>query len=194
MLPTNSHTWPTFQPLISSLCDWHFLWLVVRHEPPLLRLLWWVGEPILRFGLCASTFNRFETGVLALRSKGDADVVACSLFVDWLLLAGLFGKICDDCCWLKLDMENVCRGKRELDGVVVGIWLLLGGVVLMFGRFVGPFRRFWISASLAARANVTKACVLLMSMSGENTAGGNAIPDGKIDDIRLFWAGTWTSM
>lgn len=193
MLPTNSHTWLTFQLLISSLCDWHFLWLAVRHEPPLLRLLWCVGEPILRFGLSASNFTRFGIGVLALRSSGEDDTVACSLLDDWLLLVGLFG---DGCCWLKLEMENALWiGKREFDGVVVvvvGIWfILLGGVVLMVGRLVGPFNKFWISASLAARANVTNACVLLMSMSGENTAGGNANPDGNIDEIRLFCAGTW---
>ncbi len=100
--------------------------------------------------------------------------------------------MCDG-CWLKFDIENECSGKREFDGVAVdvGIWLmLLGGVVLMFGRFVGPFNKFCISASLAARANVTNACVLLISMRGENTAGGNAIPDGNIDEIRLFCAGT----
>lgn len=193
MLPTNSQTWLTFQLLISSLCDWHFRWPIVRHEPPLLRLLWCVGEPMLRFGLCASNFTRFVIGVLALRSNGEADIVACSLPDDWLLLGGLLGEMWDGCCWLKLEIENVCNGKRVLEGVVdvvVGIWLrLLGGVVLMFGRFVGPFNKFWISASLAALAKVTNAWVLLISMSGENTAGGNAIPDGNIEEIRLFCAG-----
>lgn len=147
---------------------------------------------MLWLGLCASNFTRFEIGVLALRSNGEVDIVASSLLDDWLLLEGLFGEMCDGWCWFKLETKNVCNGKRELDGVVavvVGIWLmLLGGVVLMFGRFVGPFNKFCISASLAARANVTNACVLLMSISGGNTAGGNAIPDGNIDEIRLFCA------
>lgn len=215
MLLTKSQTWSTLHELISSHCDWHFRWLVTLLRcwltgDSMLRL--GLGDSNFKRFVTGAALR--SSGVVVCCSLDVAATVEGLRGIRWwlLLLWLCWFKFDIDV------LRNEWDWKRELCGVepvrlllafeLFWFWLLSGD---SSGDFFGSFlSRLWSSASLAARAyikfrdylfeikilskflyiltKVTSAWVLLISINGENTAGGNGMP-GNIEDIKVFWVG-----
>lgn len=193
MLPTKSHTWFTDHELISSIWAWHRLWLVAVVSVALavtgvvaFRTLWLTGDASVLFGLGDSLFIRLFTGVLALKSNGDAALVRFWLlllllvlllllllllvFDEWSL-AGIvdvseFKKAVFCCIGINWRADTFGNWRRLCDDVVGdccwrNAWWLLNEVCdccccWLFSRFCGPLSICWYSASFAARACVRR--------------------------------------
>lgn len=128
------------------------------------------GDPRLRTGLGDSIFRRFVIGIDALRSNGDAGRMCVSfellpLLVDvlavaaWLTAVAVNDWLISDDAFCCSDMYCNAVGIRFWgdafgfdDGDCCWCWRLFDIKWDLVGRFVGPFKICWISASFATRA------------------------------------------